>query len=133
MENASMSPEVITSLVTAYFASLQTMDQEQWLQNFTEDALIYDPVGNPPSRAIADADKFFGLLSMAFATLQLTQDSVFVVKNGAAVKWTMQATGKNGKQATAEGISIFEIDESGKIQQVSSYWDDAALMAQLKD
>ncbi|MBW4553419.1 MAG: nuclear transport factor 2 family protein [Aphanocapsa sp. GSE-SYN-MK-11-07L] len=128
-----MSPEVITSLVTAYFASLQTMDQEQWLQNFTEDALIYDPVGNPPSRAIADADKFFGLLSMAFATLQLTQDSVFVVKNGAAVKWTMQATGKNGKQATAEGISIFEIDESGKIQQVSSYWDDAALMAQLKD
>ncbi len=133
MEHDSMSPEVITSLVRAYFASLQAMDQDAWSKNFTPEALIYDPVGNPPSRAIADADKFFGLLSMAFATLQLTQDHLFIVKNSAAVKWTMQASGKNGKQATAEGISIFEIHESGKIQQVASYWDDAAMMAQLKD
>jgi ketosteroid isomerase-like protein len=132
MENVSMSPEIITSLVMAYFASLQAMDQDEWVKNFTEDALIYDPVGNPPSRAIADAGKFFELLSMGFASLQLTQDHIFVAGNGAAVKWTMQAEGKQGKQATAEGISVFEIDQSGKIQQVSSYWDDAALMAQLR-
>ncbi len=127
-----MSPEIITSVVTAYFASLEAMNQDDWVKNFTESALIYDPVGNPPSKAIADADKFFSLLSMAFAKLQLTQDHVFVAGNGAAVKWTMQAWGKQGKQAMAEGIGVFEIDQSGKIQQVSAYWDDAALMAQLK-
>jgi hypothetical protein len=41
--------------------------------------------------------------------------------------------GKNGKQGIAEGISTFELDESGKIQQVSSYWDDAAMMRQIRD
>jgi len=33
----------------------------------------------------------------------------------------------------AEGISVFETNENGKIKQVSSYWDDDAMMAQIKD
>lgn len=127
-----MSPETIQALVNAYFDSLQTMNSEAWVENFTEDAVIYDPVGNPPNKARETAQKFFGLLSMVFEKLQLTQDSVFVAGNGAAVKWTMQGWGKNGKQGIAEGISVFEMHESGKIQQVSSYWDDAAMMAQIR-
>ncbi|NEO58114.1 MAG: hypothetical protein F6K54_36710 [Okeania sp. SIO3B5] len=69
---------------------------------------------------------------MIFAQLELTPNNIFIVDNGAAVKWTMQGVGKNGNQGVAEGISIFEINENGKIKQVSSYWDDAAMMAQIK-
>lgn len=127
-----MSPETVQSLVDAYFANLQAMNMQGWVENFTEDALIYDPVGNPPNKARENAEKFFGLLNMAFEKLQLSQDHVFISGNGAAVKWTMQGWGKNGRQGTAEGISVFEIHESGKIQQVSSYWDDAAMMAQIR-
>ncbi|MGG6264529.1 nuclear transport factor 2 family protein [Leptolyngbya sp. AN03gr2] len=127
-----MSPELIQKLVTSYFSSLQTMDIEAWTENFTEDAIIYDPVGNPPSKARENAKAFFGLLSKAFEKLELSQDNVFIAGNGAAVKWTMRALGKSGKQGTGEGISVFEIHESGKIQQVSSYWDDAAMMAQIR-
>ncbi len=107
------------------------MNQDRWIENFTPDALIYDPVGNPPSRAIEDAAQFFGLLTTVFEKLELTQDFVSVVGTNAAVKWTMRGWAKNGKQGTAEGISAFELRD-GKIQQVSSYWDDAAMMAQLK-
>lgn len=127
-----MSPELIQKLVTSYFSSLQMMDAAGWAENFTEDAVIYDPVGNPPSKARENAQAFFGLLSMAFEKLELSQDNVFIAGNGAAVKWTMRGLGKSGKQGIAEGISVFEIYESGKIQQVSSYWDDAAMMAQIK-
>ncbi len=70
---------------------------------------------------------------MAFAKLELSLDNIFTSGNGAAVKWTMRGWGKNSRQGIAEGISIFEIHESGKIQQVSSYWDDAAMMAQIRD
>ena len=64
--------------------------------------------------------------------IELSQDDIFLVKQGAAVKWTMQVVSKHDRQATAEGISIFEINDRGKIQTVSSYWDEAALMAKLK-
>jgi ketosteroid isomerase-like protein len=127
-----MSPELIQKLVTSYFSSLQMMDVTRWVENFTEDAVIYDPVGKPPSKARENAQAFFGLLSMAFEKLELSQDNVFIAGTGAAVKWTMRGSGKSGKQGIAEGISVFEIHESGKIQQVSSYWDDAAMMAQIK-
>ena len=127
-----MSPELIQNLVTSYFSSLQSMDAAGWLENFTEDAIIYDPVGNPPSKARENAQAFFGLLSMAFEKLELSQDHIFIAGNGAAVKWTMRGLGKSGKQGVGEGISVFEVHESGKIQQVSSYWDDAAMMAQIR-
>lgn len=127
-----MPPETIQALVYAYFKSLQAMDAKAWVENFTEDAVIYDPVGNPPNKARENAQKFFGILSMAFDKLELTPDHVFVAGNGAAVKWTMRGWGKSGKQGIAEGISVFDVHESGKIQQVSSYWDDAAMMAQIR-
>lgn len=126
-----MSSE-IQAITAAYFANLQAMNPGSWVELFTEDATICDPVGNPPRKAREGAQQFFGQLSMIFEKLQLAQDGVFVVNNGAAVKWTMQAWGRNGKQGIAEGISVFEIHDD-KIQQVSSYWDDAALMAQIRD
>jgi ketosteroid isomerase-like protein len=70
---------------------------------------------------------------MVFEKLEVTKNNVFISGNGAAVKWTLNATGKNGKQATAEGISVFDINEDGKIQQLSSYWDDDAMMAQIRN
>ncbi|NEO03671.1 MAG: ketosteroid isomerase, partial [Moorea sp. SIO3I7] len=43
-----------------------------------------------------------------------------------------QVSAKNGREATAEGISVFEINDDGKIQQVLSYWNEAEMMAKLK-
>lgn len=127
-----MTLDQIRQAIDAYFTAISTLNQDRWIEIFTPDALIYDPVGNPPSRAIEDAAQFFGLLTLIFARLELTQDFVSVVGNNVAVKWTMHGWAKNGKQGRAEGISVFELQD-GKIQQVSSYWDDAAMMAQLKD
>ncbi|NJP12217.1 MAG: nuclear transport factor 2 family protein [Leptolyngbyaceae cyanobacterium RU_5_1] len=127
-----MSPELIQTIITAYFDTLQAMNSVGWAENFTEDAMIQDPVGKPPNNARENAQKFLGLLAVVFERLELSQDQVFIAGNGAAVKWTMRGLGKDGKQGTAEGISVFEIHASGKIQRVSSYWDDDALMAQMK-
>jgi ketosteroid isomerase-like protein len=125
--------ENIKEVVTAYFGNMQAMNSTAWAENFTEDAIVYDPVDKPPNKARENAPKFFGILTMAFAKLELSLDNIFISGNGAAVKWTMRGWGKNGKQGITEGISIFEIHESGKIQQVSSYWDDAAMMNQIRD
>jgi hypothetical protein len=64
--------------------------------------------------------QFFGLLSMAFAKLEISQDFVRVGGNSSGVKSTMRGLGKNGKERVAEGISVFELNEAGKIEKVSS-------------
>ncbi len=127
-----MSTEEIAALLTIYFDNMAAMNAEGWLEIFSEDALIHDPVGSPPKLVHKDSQQFFKILSNFFEKIELSKDNIFFVKNGAAVKWTMQVVAKSGRYTTVEGISVFEINDIGKIQKVSSYWDEAAMMMKLK-
>ena len=127
-----MLKESISSILTAYFTNMAAMNPEGWVDTFAEDAVICDPIGNPPSKAHEDFQKFFGMLSAFFEKMELSQDNIIIVGNNAAVKWTMRVVAKNGRSAMTEGISTFEINNVGKIQKVSSYWNEAEIMAQLK-
>jgi ketosteroid isomerase-like protein len=124
--------EEIAALLTIYFDNMAAMNAEGWLEIFSEDAVIHDPVGTPKKLVHKDSQQFFKILSNFFEKLELSKDNIFFVKNGAAVKWTMQVVAKSGRHVTAEGISVFEINDIGKIQKVSSYWDEAAMMMKLK-
>ena len=46
-------------------------------------------------------------MSRFFTKLKLSQDYLFIANNEAAAKWTMRVVAKNGKTATAEGISLY--------------------------
>lgn len=127
-----MSTEEIEGLLTIYFDNMAAMNAEGWLGIFSEDAVIHDPVGTPPKHVHQDAQQFFKVLDNFFERIELSKDNIFSVKNGAAVKWTMQIAARNGRNVTVEGISVFEINDIGKIQKVSSYWDEAAMMMKLK-
>ncbi len=127
-----MPTEEIAALLTIYFDNMAAMNAEGWLEIFSEDAVIHDPVGTPQKLVHKDSQQFFKILSNFFEKLELSKDNIFFVKNGAAVKWTMQVVAKSGRHVTAEGISVFEINDIGKIQKVSSYWDEAAMMMKLK-
>ena len=127
-----MSTAEIASLVNIYFDNMAAMNAQGWLDIFAEDAVILDPVGDPPKIVHRDSEQLFKILSNFFKQIEISQDEIFFVKNGAAVKWTMQVVAKSDRHVTAEGISIFEINDVGKIQKVSSYWDEAAMMTKLK-
>jgi ketosteroid isomerase-like protein len=132
VEKNKVSTEEIAALLTIYFDNMAAMNAEGWLEIFSEDALIHDPVGSPPKLVHKDSQQFFKILSNFFEKIELSKDNIFFVKNGAAVKWTMQVVAKSGRHTTVEGISVFEINDIGKIQKVSSYWDEAAMMMKLK-
>lgn len=127
-----VSTEEIAVLLTIYFDNMAAMNAQGWLEIFSENAVIHDPVGDPPRLVHKNSQQFFKMMSNFFEKMELSKDNVFFVKNGAAVKWTMQVVAKNGYRATSEGISVFEINDIGKIQKVSSYWDEAAMMMKLK-
>jgi uncharacterized protein (TIGR02246 family) len=132
MSKQQESTKEIESLLTIYFDNMAAMNAKGWLEIFAEDAVVHDPVGTPPKLVHKNSEQFFKILSNLFKKIELSKDDIFFVKNGAAVKWTMQVVTKTDRHFTAEGISIFEMNGVGKIQKVSSYWDDTAMMAKLK-
>ena len=127
-----MSTTPIEKVVAAYFTNIATMNPESWVENFAEDALSYDPVGEPPTKVHEGFREFIGQLQAVFEKLEPTTEHIFVAANEAAVKWTMRGVSKTGKSVTFEGITIFEINEAGKIQTTRAYWNPAAMIAQLR-
>jgi steroid delta-isomerase len=127
-----MSKETIEAIVANYFAHIATMNPEGWVQIFAEDAVSYDPVGHPPTKIHEGFRDFFGQLQRTFEQLTPTTEHIFAAGNEAAVKWTMQGVSQSGKSVSFEGITIFEINEAGKIQSTRAYWSPESLMAQLR-
>lgn len=116
-----MSKEEIEQIISSYFVNLAEMNPSAWVENFAPEAVVYDPVGNPPSKPHEDYQKFFELLSKTLEKLEISKDNVFICGNEAAVKWTMRVINKQGKSTVKEGISIFEIGDEGKLKKVSAY------------
>jgi steroid delta-isomerase len=127
-----MSQEAIEAVVTAYFANMAAMNPEGWVEQFAQDAVSYDPVGHPPTKVHEGFREFFGQLQRVFEQLESTTEHMFVAGNEAAVKWVIQGISKSGKSVTFEGITVFEVNNSGKIQTTRAYWNPAAMMAQLR-
>lgn len=127
-----MLQEVIKEVIAAYFANIGAMNPEGWIDNFAEDAVSYDPVGEPPTKVHEGYRQFIGQLQAVFEKLEATTEHIFIAASEAAVKWTMNGVSKSGKSVKFEGITIFEINAEGKIQMTRAYWSPAQMIAQLR-
>ena len=127
-----MSHEPIETIVSAYFANIAAMNPKGWVENFAKDAISHNPVGEPPAKVHEGYREFIGQLQAFFDKLKPTIEHIFVGGNEAAVKWTIQGVSKKGKSVVFEGITIFEINASGKIQTTRAYWNPANMVAQLR-
>lgn len=126
-----MSPEIVSTVVKEYFAALRAMDRGAWVNTFSEDAISHDPVGAPPTVGHQKLGEFFDTITGAFKEVGLTENEMFIAGNGAAVKWTGRGVSKQGRKVHFEGIDVFEISETGKIQSLHAYWNPAEMVAQL--
>jgi len=127
-----MSTEQIESIVDSYLENISAMNAEGWVENFAEDALSYDPVGEPPTLIHEGFQEFIGQLKAVFTNLEAIKEHIFIAGNEAALKWTMKGVSKTQKNVTFEGITIFEINDAGKIQTTSAYWNPKTIIAQLR-
>ena len=126
-----VSPDKISRAVGAYFLAIRAMDADAFANTFAEDGTTFDPVGSPAITGRAALREFFQSICKNFKSVGLTEDSVFVAGNGAAVKWTGRGTSNSGKEVHFEGVDVFEINEDGKIQTIHAYWNPAEMIAQL--
>jgi steroid delta-isomerase len=126
-----ITPEKISRAVRAYFLAIRAMDADAFANTFAEDGTTFDPVGTPGIRGRDAIREFLTSFCKNFETVGLTEESVFVAGNGAAVKWVGKGTSATGKEVRFEGIDVFEVNDDGKIQTVRAYWNPAEMIAQL--
>lgn len=126
-----ISPDKISHAVRAYFLAIRAMDAEAFANTFAEDATTFDPVGAPGITGRDAIREFLASICKNFKSVRLTEESVFVAGNGAAVKWVGKGTSATGKDVKFEGIDVFEINADGKIQTVRAYWNPSEMIAQL--
>ncbi len=118
-----------TETIAEYFSALRAMDADRWVATFAPNAVSHDPVGAPPHHG-HDALRAFvtGAFSL-FTSFGLTENSVFVNGNMAAIKWTGAGVGKNGVSVMFEGIDVITVDDSGQIVHVNAFWDPGPPLA----
>lgn len=129
--SAEIAPDKISRAVRAYFLAIRAMDADAFANTFAEDGTTFDPVNSPGITGRDGIREFLQSICKNFKTVGLTEDSVFVAGNGAAVKWTGHGTSINGSEVNFEGIDVFEVNDDGKIQTVRAYWNPAEMIAQL--
>lgn len=127
-----MSSMTLQNTVATYFAALRARDADAWLATFADNAVLYDPVGQPPLEGHAAirhfAEQVFGLCT----TFGLREEATFLAGNEVAVKWNGYAVGKNGHEITFAGIEVIAVNETGVIQTVRAYWNPAPILAELQ-
>lgn len=126
-----ISPDKISRAVRNYFLAIRAMDADAFANTFAEDGTTFDPVGTPGITGRAAIREFLQSICKNFKTVGLTEDSIFVAGNAAAVKWTGHGTSSNGKNVKFEGVDVFEVNDDGKIQTVRAFWNPAEMIAQL--
>jgi len=118
--------------VAAFYAATRAMDVDAFAATFAADAVHEDPIGTPPFRGQEGVRQFFAGITGLMTTFGLTEDSVFVVGDTAAVKWTGRGIGTTGRAVTFEGIDVMEVNDASAIRHLRAYWDAGALMAHLQ-
>lgn len=122
-----MSREIVEQTLNAYYAALNDLAPDAFVDTFAPDAVSNDPVGAPPNEGHAGIRQFINGIAGAFSKVDMSQDFTSIAGDRAAVKWTVNGVLGDGRSVTFEGIDVFELGADGKIQRLWGYWDPSVL------
>ncbi|WP_018801542.1 nuclear transport factor 2 family protein [Salinispora arenicola] len=109
--------------------AVMAKDRGAWLDCFTEDALLRDPVGGSPLDP--DGKGFRGRAALAEfwdALVEPAQDVRFVVReeypssDATAKVASVAITLPDGAAMNYDGVFVYEVDEAGRTASLSGYF-----------
>jgi ketosteroid isomerase-like protein len=121
----------VEAAVNEYFRTISARDKSAWISLFDKAGVVHEPVGATPAEGREGLEQVWQVFTGPFATLSFSTDEVFYSGSGAAARWSAKASATTGSSADFAGITVFEVDQDGRIQTVMSYWDPAAVLIQL--
>ena len=121
------SRERIHAIVHAYVDAVNRRDRAGFLALFARDGIREDP---PDARTYIGRDeisRWWDEIRMDDRPFQLRVRNIVVVRQEAALFWTIAHEHDDGKAAVASGVEIISVEDSGEIASAHSYWTRAAL------
>lgn len=114
----------------AYFKAINDRDCGAFVGCFAAGCEAHHPFGSPPYRGESLPSLFDDMLR-AWEKLELIPKSAYRSGARVAVVWKAYAVGQGGSAATQfDGVTVFEVNEAGKITRLESYWNTRAASKQ---
>jgi steroid delta-isomerase len=117
----------------AYFKALNERNADALTRCFAARWVAHNPFGNPPYRNRGAAHTMLADLTAPWETLQVIPKSAYRSGNRVAIMWMAEGSAPGGHHAEFEGVTVFQLNEAGKITRLEGYWDSRATMKQLGD
>jgi steroid delta-isomerase len=121
-----VAEETARSTVAAYFAAMGALDSDRMAAVFAANGVLDYP-GRPTVHGQAAARAFYQGVVGAMTTARAVALEVFPADSGAAVKWQLEFTGKNGRTVRFDGINVYDINEQGEVERLRVYYDASVL------
>jgi uncharacterized protein (TIGR02246 family) len=121
-------PADVKALVTAAFTAIEAGDADLATDCYAPDAVLYDPVGQPPSRGRAEIRAHTTRnLAGVREVVEFRPDHVIVCGDRAAAHWRTRCRLHDGTEVAFGGISVLTVDRDGLLKQVEVFFDPRQL------
>jgi len=117
-----MTQEQMLRWLNDYWDVLRSMDTDRWVDLYTDEASVEDPVGGPVFRGKAELRTFFEGVRRNMTLLDLSPVAIFLNPPEAAVHFAARAVPRKGPEFVLRGIAIYAFAESGKVTQMRAFW-----------
>ncbi|HET9692467.1 MAG TPA: SgcJ/EcaC family oxidoreductase, partial [Acidimicrobiales bacterium] len=110
----------VAAAVDAYVRGLSARDRDRWLQLFTDDAVLVDPVPSDPVTGRSAIAAFYDGLAAMSERLVVVARQVVVCGAEAAVTFTTVAGPAAGGGVAFDGVLVLTVADDGRVSEVRS-------------
>jgi steroid Delta-isomerase len=110
-------------VTAAYFRALNERNITMFMNCFTTECEAHSPFGEPPYRGHAMLPQMLKQHMKLWRRFHVIPKSASRSGNRIAVVWMAEATAQCGSQSIFDGVSVFEVDDKGKIARLEEFWD----------
>ncbi|XXT20977.1 nuclear transport factor 2 family protein [Sorangium sp. So ce429] len=104
-------------------------DTGAFVELFSPDGILEDPVGTPPLRGREAIRRFVDAGRSKIERSELVVREIMTCGSESAVRWSGDILTRRGGRITLEGIGIFMFDEQQKLRHVREFYDVTKLLA----
>lgn len=120
----------------ASMAAVEARDRRAWLDLFTEDAVVEDPIGPSPfdpegsgHRGIEAIAAFYDNVIAANESVTFNIHQSFLCGNEAANVGVIRIAFAGGAAVEVDGVYIYRMSPDGRIASLRAFWEPDAVRA----